>query len=77
MVQKYKFVEKNFSMLKKLTEKGYVSPKLLEYYNIYLTYVGIKDNSRLRRYKTVAEIKKVSQHTVRRAVCEMKRYIRD
>lgn len=77
MVQKHKFVEKNFELFRTLTRNGYVSPKLLEYYYIYLTYINIKEKSRLDRYKVVAEIKKISPHTVRRAVCDMKKYIRD
>lgn len=77
MIQKHKFVRENIDLLRKLTKSGYVSPKLLAYYDIYLTYMDIKDSSKINRYKIVAELKNTTSHTVRRAVSDMKRYIRD
>lgn len=77
MIQKHKFVKDNINLLRKLTKNGYVSPKLLAYYDIYLTYMDVKDNSKINRYKIVAGLKNTTSHTVRRAVCDMKKYIRD
>ena len=77
MIQKHKFVSENMDLLRKLTQNGYVSSKLLCYYDIYLTYMSVKDSSKLNRYKIVAALKKTTSHTVRRAVSDMKSYIRD
>jgi hypothetical protein len=75
MIQKYKFVEKNIDMLRTLTKNGYVSPNLLVYYNIYKTYMSVKDSSKMYRYSIVAKETRSSVTTVRRAVAEMKTYI--
>ena len=75
MQQKYKFVEANIEMLRKLTRNGYVSPKLLQYYNLYLNYMSIKNEPKISRYQKVAKETKQSVMTVRRAVAEMKSYI--
>lgn len=75
MIQKYKFVEANLEMLRKLTRNGYVSPKLLQYYNLYLIYMGIKNEPKISRYQKVAKETKQSVMTVRRAVAEMKSYV--
>lgn len=77
MIQKYKFVEQNIDMLRTLTKYGYVSPKLLIYYNIYIVYMKVKDSSKINRYQTVAKETKSSIMTVRRAVSEMKMYVRN
>lgn len=77
MIQKYKFVEQNIDMLRTLTKNGYVSHKLLMYYNIYKTYMSVKNESKINRYLTVAKEFKQSTTTVRRAVAEMKSYVRD
>jgi hypothetical protein len=77
MIQKYKFVEKNIDMLRTLTKNGYVSPKLLLYYQIYNIYMKVKNESKINRYKTVANETRSSVGTVRRAVAEMKSYVRD
>jgi len=75
MIQQYKFVQNNISMLQKLMKQGYISPKLLVYYDIFQTYQTIKEKSRINRYKIVAEMKGQSTSTVRRAVYEMKKYV--
>lgn len=75
MIQKYKFVEKNIDMLRTLTKHGYVSPKLLQYYNMYKVYMNVKNESKINRYQTVAKETKQSITTVRRAVAEMKTYV--
>lgn len=75
MIQKYKFVEQNIDMLRTLTKNGYVSSKLLMYYNIYITYMSIKNESKITRYKTVAKETRNSTTTVRRAVADMKKYV--
>lgn len=75
MIQKYKFVEANLEMLRKLTRNGYVSPKLLQYYNLYLNYMSIKNGQKINRYEIVSKETKQSVRTVRRAVSEMKSYI--
>jgi len=77
MIQKHKFVEQNIDLLHKLTKNGYVSPKLLLYYDIYITYMSVKGDTMQRRYKIVADLKKITTHTVRRAVTDMKRYVKD
>lgn len=77
MIQKYKFVEQNLDMLRILTKYGYVSPKLLVYYNIYNVYMKVKDVSKINRYQTVAKETRSSIMTVRRAVSEMKAYVRN
>ena len=77
MIQKYKFVENNIEMLRKLTKNGYVSSKLLIYYNIYSTYMSIKNESKINRYQTVAKETGQSVMTVRRAVYDMKKYVKD
>lgn len=75
MIQKHKFVEANIEMLRKLTRNGYVSPKLLQYYNLYLNYMSIKSGQKINRYEIVSKETKQSVRTVRRAVSEMKSYI--
>ena len=75
MIQKYKFVEDNIEMLRKLTRNGYVSPKLLQYYSLYLNYMSIKNEPKINRYNMVAKQTKQSVMTVRRAVAEMKMYV--
>ena len=75
MIQKHKFVEANLEMLRKLTRNGYVSPKLLQYYNLYLNYMSIKKGQKINRYEIVSKETKQSVRTVRRAVSEMKQYI--
>lgn len=77
MIQKYKFVEKNMEMLRTLTKNGYVSPKLLQYYQIYKSYMSVKHPSKMERYRTVANETKSSVVKVRVAVAEMKRYVKD
>ena len=77
MIQKYKFVSENIDLLRKLVKAGYVSPKLLVYYDIYITYMSVKDSSKINRYKIVADLKKTTSHTVRRAVSDMKKYVKD
>lgn len=76
-IQKYKFVEKNIDMLRKLTSNGYVSPTLLVYYHIYKSYMSIKNETKINRYKTVAKETRSSVTTVRRAVSDMKKYVKD
>ncbi len=77
MIQKHKFVENNIDMLRTLTKNGYVSPTLLVYYQIYKSYMSVKDRSKLVRYKTVANETRSSVTTVRRAVADMKKYVRN
>jgi len=77
MIQKYKFVENNIDILRMLTKNGYVSSNLLVYYNIYKTYMSVKDSSKMYRYSIVAKETRSSLTTVRRAVAEMKTYIRN
>lgn len=77
MIQKHKFVEQNIKMLRKLTNEGYVSPKLLSYYSMYKLYMSIKMPNKTDRYKEVSNQTKNSTTTVRRAVSEMKAYVRD
>lgn len=77
MIQKYKFVENNIDMLRTLTINGYVSPTLLMYYNIYKSYMNIKNQTKINRYKTVALETRSSVTTVRRAVAEMKKYVKN
>lgn len=74
-IQKYKFVEKNISMLRMLTKEGYVSPKLLSYYNIYLNYISIKNKQKMNKYEITAQETGNSIITVRRAVYDMKSYV--
>ncbi len=76
MIQKYKFVEQNYKMLRKLTKEGIVSTKLLVNYQIYKTYMTTK-GTYMERYNTVASEMNTSSRTVRRAVKEMKEYFRD
>lgn len=77
MIQKYKFVEQNIDMLRTLTKDGYVSGKLLIYYNIYKTYSGVKSGSKTNRYSIVAKETRSSVTTVRRAVSDMKSYVKN
>lgn len=77
MIQKHRFVSENIDLLRKLTKAGYVSPKLLVYYDIYITYMSVKDSSKINRYKIVADLKRTTPHTVRRAVSDMKKYVKD
>ena len=77
MIQKHKFVEKNIDMLRKLTNNGYVSPKLINYYNIYKSYMSVKDSSKMQRYSIVAKETQSSVPTVRLAVRDMKKYIKN
>lgn len=74
-IQKYKFVENNMKMLRELTLMGYVSPKLLNYYDIYKTFKSIKDKPKMHRYKLVSMQTKNSIMTVRLAVYEMQKYV--
>ena len=77
MVQKYKFVEKNIDMLRTLTKNGYVSPKLLNDYDIYKSYMNIKDPSKMKRYSIVAKDNKRSVVNVRQSVYQMKKYVKE
>ena len=77
MVQKHKFVEKNIDMLKTLTKNGYVSPKLLNDYDIYKSYMNIKDPSKMKRYSIVAKDNKRSVVNVRQSVYQMKKYVKE
>ena len=77
LVQKHKFVEKNIDMLKTLTKNGYVSPKLLNDYDIYKSYMSIKDPSKMKRYSIVAKENKRSVVNVRQSVYQMKKYVRE
>ena len=77
MIQKYKFVENNIDMFRKLTKLGYVSYKLLSYYDMYKRYMNIKNETKINRYTIVAKETRSSVMTVRRAVAEMKSYVRD
>lgn len=76
MIQKYKFVENNIDILRTLTRNGYVSAKLLLYYNIYKSYISVKNESKINRYNIVAKETRSSLTTVRRAVSEMKMYVK-
>lgn len=75
MIQKHKFIEQNIDMLRTLTKNGYVSSKLLMYYNIYKNYMSVKSQSKINRYQTVAKETRQSVTTVRRAVSDMKKYV--
>ena len=77
LVQKHKFVEKNIDMLKTLTKNGYVSPKLLNDYDIYKSYMSIKDPSKMKRYSIVAKENKRSVVNVRQSVYQMKKYVKE
>lgn len=77
MIQKYKFVEQNIEMFRTLTKNGYVSSKLLMYYHIYKAYMSVKSESKINRYNIVAKETKSSLTTVRRAVSDMKKYVKD
>jgi len=77
MIQKHKFVEQNLDMLRTLTKNGYVSSKLLMYYNIYQNYISVKNESKISRYQTVAKECRQSVTTVRRAIADMKMYVKD
>lgn len=77
MIQKYKFVEKNIVMLRELTKNGYVSPKLIVYYHIYKSYMDVKKEPKMARYQIVSKEINTSVSTVRRAVSEMKKYVKD
>lgn len=77
MIQKYKFVEKNIDMLRTLTKSGYVSPKLLAYYDIYKKYMSEKKPLKGDRYNIVAKENRLSVMTVRRAVSDMKKYVKN
>ena len=77
MVQKHKFVEKNIDMLRKLTNNGYVSPKLINYYNIYKSYMSVRNSSKMERYSIVSKETQSSVSTVRLAVAEMKKYVKN
>ncbi len=77
MIQKHKFVEQNIKMLRTLTNEGFVSPKLLNYYSIYKLYMSIKMPRKTDRYKAVSAQTKNSTTTIRRAVYEMKKYIKN
>lgn len=77
MIQKHKFVEKNIDMLRNLTKEGYVSYTLIQYYNIYKLYMSIKNEPKITRYKAVSKEMGFSVMTVRRAVAEMKKYVKD
>lgn len=76
MIQKHKFVEKNIDMLRTLTVNGYTSPKLLQYYQIYKSYMSVKEGNKMLRYNIVAKENRQSIHTVRKAVADMKKYVR-
>lgn len=76
MIQKHKFVEKNLDLLRTLTHNGYVSPKLINYYNIYKLYMSTKDSSKMRRYDIVAREMRSSVPTVRLAISDMKKYVK-
>lgn len=76
MIQKYKFVEKNIDTLRDLVKSGYASSTLMTYYDLYIAYTKTKDPSKIKRYQTVARQTSSSITTVRRAVREMKMYVR-
>lgn len=76
MIQKHKFVELNFKMLQILTKNGYVSPKLLSDYNIYKSYMSVKNPSKMKRYDIVAKQNKRSVVNVRVSVRNMKSYVK-
>lgn len=75
MIEKYRLIERNLKLIKQLTKDGYISPKLLLYYEIYIIYRTDKDSSKLERYKKIARLTKSSVTTVRRAVADMKSYV--
>lgn len=75
MIEKYRLIERNLKLIKQLTKDGYISPKLLLYYEIYIIYRTDKDSSKLDRYKKIARLTKSSVTTVRRAVADMKSYV--
>lgn len=75
MIEKYRLIERNLKLIKQLTKDGYISPKLLLYYEIYIIYRTDKDSSKLERYKKIARLTKSSVTTVRRAVTDMKSYV--
>lgn len=74
-IQKYKFVNQNITLLRTLTKGGFISPKILAYYNIYVNYMSIKKEPKMNRYKITAQETGNSIGTVRRAVSDMKSYV--
>lgn len=74
-IQQHKFIQDNIKILRELTLKGYVTPTLLNYYDIYLSYMKIKKFQKMERYKLISIEKKCSPRTVRKAVYVMKQYI--
>jgi len=60
-----------------LTKNGYVSPKLLNDYDIYKSYMNIKDPSKMKRYSIVAKDNKRSVVNVRQSVYQMKKYVKE
>lgn len=77
MIQKYKFVEKNIDMIRTLTRNGYISPKLLTHYHVYNIYSKMKDASKMKRYQNVAKETGLTPYTVRRAISDMKAYVKN
>lgn len=64
-------------MLRTLTRNGYVSPNLLASYHVYKLYTDIKNVPKMKRYGIVAKETRQSVTTVRRAVSEMKSYVKN
>lgn len=64
-------------MLRTLTQNGYVSHTLLSNYNMYKTYIAVKSVSKINRYQQVAKEFRVTMMTVRRAVKDMKAYVKN
>jgi hypothetical protein len=64
-------------MLRKLTKNGYVSTTLLNNYHIFKVYSNMKEPSKMNRYRTVARETNSSVVKVRKAVSDMKGYVKD
>jgi len=69
-MKKYQFIKNNMNLIKRLTNSGDLSPKLLSDYNIYMVYTG-QTGSKMERYQGTAEAVGKSTLTVMNAIKSM------
>ena len=69
-------IEKNIAVIKLLMKLGKVPISVMNDYDIYNMWLSYShEKSQMKRYKIVANIFKVSDRTVIRAVNEMKKFV--
>lgn len=68
-IKVYEYLDNNLESFKNLVKLGFVSPKYLQYYNIFCVYRSAENiKSRMNRLYFTSDVCKINPQTVRTAL---------